>query len=122
VTPQEAAAEWSDLAKESAARAANEAPLGALTVEALYDRLREAEATVRDIEAEISDRQGDETCAAWHRCRARATRTQDPQDKARAVAAFQHHMAARHLREGTRPKPGEVDEAEILEAMLRIAP
>jgi hypothetical protein len=174
VTPQEAAAHWSDLAKESAAKcvaptektdpeamfraeyataqqrnaangldpvaAANArtlafvaerltattgitlAPLGALTVEALRERLRRVEMERYEIKAAICDEEGDDLGAAWHRCEARALLTEDPQDKMRATVAFERHMAAQHLRNGTTPAPGSPSAEEIISEMRRIAP
>jgi hypothetical protein len=116
VTPQEAAAHWSDLAKESAARAGLPMPrtiltagrqgpglpsLAPLSFEELcrIRRVRLAEldsarAAALEAEADLDDYFRHVEMAAYHRCKARALRTGDPQDKLRADAALASAEAA----------------------------
>jgi hypothetical protein len=146
VTAHTAAAEWSDLAKESAARAAvpgwaegndleeafraaTEAPLGALTVEALYARRKALHRKIEllyadshDTDEALSEQQGDASWATWHRLMARSLRTGDAQDQLRADAAWARAMAEGHLRRGTQPAPTDHRAADVLAEMGRIAP
>jgi hypothetical protein len=103
--------------------------LDALSVDALYDHREslwrerdEAEARIHDVDEAICRAQGDRESETWHRLRARAFRTRDPQDDARARTAWADMMAAMYLRQEKTPDPSEHGAAEIVAAMARIAP
>jgi hypothetical protein len=103
--------------------------LDALSVDALYDHKEtlgrerdEVEARIHDVDEAICRAQGDREAETWHRLRARAYRTRDPKDDARARTAWADMMAAYFLRSGKRPDPSEHGAAEIEAAMARIAP
>jgi hypothetical protein len=138
VTPQAAAAEWSDLAKESAARAANEeAPPP--TRAQLVRECDLAEAAMCDAREQIALMDGLPIAAAYHWAFARSLRTRDPKDEERRSTLYVSMAAEEVLKRGVsvdvyayRAKEirAEVERmradcqraAEIVAAMGRVAP
>ena len=141
----EAALTWAGLAESSAREVVREyrgaiseeilptmttAPtLDAMSVDALYDHrsviVREQDllsARLHDVDEAIARATGSPEWESWHRLMARALRTRDPKDEMRADVAWADAMAAGHLRMGTRPLPTDHRAADIVAAILRIAP
>jgi hypothetical protein len=98
VNPQEAAAHWSDLAKESAARAANEAPTP--TRADLVRTCDLAEAAMCDAREQIALMDGLPLAAAYHRAFARSLRTKDPKDEERRSTLYVSMAAEEVLKRG----------------------
>jgi hypothetical protein len=98
VTAHTAAAEWSDLAKESAARAANETPTP--TRAQLMRASDLAEAAMCDAREQIALMDGLPLAAAYHRAFARSLRTKDPKDEERRSTLYVSMAAEEVLKRG----------------------